>query len=331
MDGIRTFTLLETEKLEKHAATIAEVLFRLPAAAVGTKFTVSRGGGWISFADRSKLWSEAKKQSLPHKQTDARVAALRFFAARREAMTASRPFIESQLPSLIPPDDWLTDAAIDPIPHPRKPQFDHWLCRFGVSVRCSDDVDEPRAEVLGAGIDLRIGDDGEVIAADWRWRPAIDPRTRPRSPKPEGARRIIYRFNDQATRQTFLAPYYEVVEGEDVRLVPASDRSLSCNVLSSEGPGPVTLLAIASGGSGNYAYTWGRIAIAAFPPVIELLSAARNVRVDLSGGRSMVVSQVDFGAEAGDVLLHVADNTTGAVIQLRRAIYPLAPNTELLG
>jgi hypothetical protein len=254
---------------------------------------------------------------------------LRFFAERRETMETSRKFIESGLPSLIPPEDWLTNAGIFPIPHPRKKQFDHWLCRFGISIRCSDDVDEPKAEVLGAGIDLRIGDDGDVIAADWRWRPASDQRSRPRSPRPDGAARVVYRFNDQAARQTLLAPYYEVVEGEDARLVPASDRSLACNIIRSEGAGPVTLLAVASGGSGNYAYTWGRITVASFPPAIELLSGASDARVDVEGGRSIVVSQIEFGADAGDVLLHVADNATGAVIQLRRAIYPIAPDAEL--
>jgi hypothetical protein len=326
-DVIRTFSLLEVEKLEKHAATIADALFRLPPAAVGTKFTISRGGGWISFAEPAKLWSEGKKQSLPSTEGDARVAALRFFDGRREAMKTSRAFIESGLPSLIPPQDWLTKPGVFPIPHPRRRQFDHWICRFGISLRCSDVAREPRAEVLGAGIDLRLGDGGEVIAADWRWRPAVNPYPRPRLARPEGARRIVYQFNDEAARQMFLAPYYEVLDGEDVRLVPASDRSLACNIMSSEGAGSVTLVAVASGGSGNYAYTWGRIAVAAFPPVIELLSGATDLHLDVDGGPT-IVSQVEFGAQAGDVLLHVVDRATGAVIQMRHAIYPLASGME---
>lgn len=329
MDGIRTFTLLETGELEKHARVIAEILFRVPANAVGTALMISRGGGWISFADRSKLRTESRKHSLPLTVAAARDAARHFFADRREAMETSRMFRESGLPSLIPPRDWLAEPAVIAIPHPRKQQVDHWLCRFGIRIRCSDDRDEPRAEVLGAGIDLRIGDRGEVIGAHWRWRPAINPRTRPRLARPEEARRIVYRFNDQPARQTFLAPYYEIAEGEHSHLVPASDRSLACDILFSDAPGPVTLRAVASGGSGDYAYTWGRIPIAAFPPVIELLSGAIDRRVDAGGGRSAVISEIEFGAEAGDVLLHVADRVSGAVIQLRRAVYPLAADGVL--
>jgi len=302
----------------------------LPPSAVGTAFTISRAGGWIAFVNRRKLGPETDRQVRPDQPAEAREAALRFFAARREAMRQSRAFIDSGLPSLIPPDDWLTEAAFEPIPHRRKPQFDHWLCRFGISVRCSDDVDEPRAEVLGAGIDLRIDADGEVIAADWRWRPTVDQRSRPRLEEPHHDYRIVYRFNDQAARQTFLAPYYEVAEGgHHVEVLPASDRSLTCKIMSSEGAGPVRLLAVASGGSGDYAYTWGRIAVAAFPPVIELLSGTTSVRVEVTGDRPSVASHVEFGTEAGDVLLHVADNSTGAEIQMRQAIYPPAP-PELL-
>jgi len=310
-DDIRAFRLLDVEKLENNAATIAEVLFQLPARAVGTLFTISPGGGWISFADPAKLATDAVK-NLPPTATDAKAAALRFFAERRAAMITNCNYLESGLPSLIPLDDHLGEPAIFLIPHPRKRQFDHWLCRFGLEIRSSDDIHQPQAEILGAGVDLRIGDGGEVIAATWRWRPPVETRSRPRLAPPERARRIVYKFNDEAARQTFLAPYYEVVDGEDVALVPASDRSLRCVITGGNGK----LFAAVDGGTGDYSYTWGRIAVTSFPPVIEILRSTG--------------SEADFGIEAGDVLLHIRDNGSDAVIQLRRAIYPTMFGPDVL-
>jgi hypothetical protein len=322
-DRIRVFRLLDVGTLENEAATIAQALFGLPPDAVGTLFTVSQSGGWISFTDRAQLFSNRAKR-LP-KEREAREAALRFLAERREAMAASPCYRESELPLLIPPAGVLTDPVIVPVQHPRLALRDHWLCRFGIEVRCSDDLQEEKAEVLGAGVDLRIGEGGAVIAAVWRWRPEVEIRSRPRRPAPEGARRVVYRYNDEAGRQTFLAPYYEVIDEHDVLLAPASDCSLICNVLTGNGK----LLAAVDGGTGDYSFTWARIAPASFPPAIEPLASTDRI-LELGGGRRAMVSEADFGSAAADVLLQVRDNRSDAVIQLRRAIYPTLAAAKVL-
>lgn len=327
--GVRVYPLVDGDELRKLAPTIASTLFRLPASVVGGDvFSIAPGSGFLSYADTAKLWSDLPKPALPKNAQEANNAAMAFVAR------ATRDLERANVTAVLPPASALLQLQTTRVRHPSEAHVDHWLCRFAVTLRPSDSFDEPLAPVAGAGVDVRIGDRGEVIGLTSRWTALRGHRTRTRLHLPAAARdaatpaRLVYRLNDEAARQAFLAPYWLVADGHHSAFFPASDHSLTCDILQSTGSDGITLTAVTAGGSGTYEYTWGRAMVLQFPPRIEPLGGTTQ-RLQI-GARETTVSSVSIDATVCDVLLDVVDAVTGARVQLRRSIYPLMALTPAL-
>ena len=330
--GVRVYTMVEADELLRLGPEIATALFRLPASVVGGEvFSIARGSGFLYYADPAKLWTDLAKRALPRTETAARAAALAFVARAARDVAADPCLAEANLPEVLPPVDSLLHLLTTRVRNPANGESDHWLCRFAVTIRPSDSLDEPAAPVAGAGLDLRIGDRGEVIGLTSRWVPLRDHRTRPRRHLPQHlphdhdqapAARLVYRLNDEAARQTLLAPYWLVADGHHQVFFPASDRSLLCEILQSPGEEKITLTAITAGGTGAYEYTWGCAMVTQFPPRIEPIIGGTTRKLRL-GTQETTVSSVSIDATVCDVLLDVLDTLSGARVQLRRSIYPL--------
>jgi len=111
--------------------------------------------------------------------------------------------------------------------------------------------------------------------------------------------------------QYYLAPYYLVASGDgDVDVVSASPYSLTVGVdLTRQGPSGMRLTALASGGSGRYAYNWGMYTMAGIEAGVRTIGPGSAVTVGNGDGRatasaitlrwSMVNCATNLQAEAG--------------------------------
>jgi hypothetical protein len=321
---IRVYAHVDVDELRKLAPVIASLLFR---GAADENFSISPGSGWLHYSDPERIRGDVPPANVPAREADARNAALAFLVRAEQAMAGDGRLRGLGAKSILPPVDDLLPIQTTPVRR-ETGELDHWVVRFLVSIRASDSLREPAAAVAGAGVDVRIGERGNVIALTSRWTPLREGssmrRRRLHVPERiEGAReaRLVYRLGDEAMRQSLLAPYWLVGAGHHAMFFPASDCSLICDVLQTTEHDSITLTAVTAGGSGSYEYQWGYAPVLESPPRIELIPA--NTRRLSFGRTSTTVSSVTVKKSVCDVLIDVRDLSTGASAQFRRSIYPL--------
>jgi hypothetical protein len=264
---------------------------------------------------------------LPSRDEALRIGREALVKLERECSAASETWRKTvgNAP-LLPPVRELSEAALAAVSRPDGSTYDHWLYRLSPTLTL-DGAGRRRALVLGAQLEVRIGHGGRVIGLSSRWHPIsgavkyapISPFTPPpgdagdddvaQKPPP-----IQYVLDGDDAQQYYLAPYYARVEEHVLALYSASPWSLTVDIgRVRQSQSTMTLVALAEGGSGDYAYHWGAL------PQLGL-----GEFVDLGRGSAPsdngAASQVELPNGAYIVVLNVLDRATGAFKHHRQII-----------
>jgi hypothetical protein len=204
--------------------------------------------------------------------------------------------------------------------------------------------------VEGAVIDVRIGRDSKVIGLSFRWRVvsgdtlsgepvdtseqnvlyanaplairkpepgAIAPIDKPEIPKPasqdddvgdEKSPEFLYWLADENAPQTFLAPVLLLRSDDEGVVNAASKHSLRADIWQRDGGEQIEVMAVVDGGSGDYTYQWGYWTHdTVFAQGIQLIGTSESASLERG---------------VYNVLLHVRDRLTGAVVQTETVVSP---------
>lgn len=132
-------------------------------------FFINPVSGWIRLRHKKNIHSDSVKKNLPTDSGKAREIAESYFRKVNEIMQNDRRIKESDLPLLFSMK--LNHAYTSYVPHKDSPFADHWLSRFRIQLLHGLDTDIRYAEVLGAAVDIRIGDGGKIISLSYSFRP----------------------------------------------------------------------------------------------------------------------------------------------------------------
>ncbi|WP_437835596.1 hypothetical protein [Sorangium sp. So ce1153] len=282
-------------------------------------FTIDPVCGWIRYALRTDLWNANPKSALPEDERSATAAAQEFIA-RLAAKCREPEYRALGIPPLLPVEALATIAAVSTVVvnHPDLPWPDHWLCRFVVRIKSPSQKDghndgHDDLTVMGATIDIRVGHKSKVVGFVSHWRPvwldrAVAAKVLPQAPSDAPPPSLVYVVAGENSPQKFLAPYYYSVTGHDGEILPASSHSftVSMRFAQKEEGGAYVLPAIV-GSSDDYTTSWAYWRPdSAFDE--GLVSMGRAEFIELPPG-------------VYNVMLHVEDNQTGAVVLCERMAY----------
>jgi len=304
---------------------LRRIVFQLLGVTDKTRhqFWVSASSGWMFYTDTQRVWRKDGQTAPVRTGADAKTKAEAFIKRFKAALDERAAQPSSPLANLVivPP---LT--PLDPVIVPRvgKTGWDHWLYR--AQPQLARDFNA-KLDVLGSGIDIRIGDAGAIISFAWRWRPLTGERTTATATTLANAitktaddkgntfeNRQVYVLDGDGIPQYYLSPYHIVnVENEYV-LAPASNFSLAVAygvIARDDGSSDVT--AVVSGGSGRYEFAWATYTYD--DPwlergIRELDSSEDEIKDDLD--TRITTSTTNVPAGAGVVMVHVRDRVTGA-------------------
>ena len=133
---------------------------------------------------------------------------------------------------------------------------------------------------------------------------------------------INYLLDGDGVPQFYLAPYYFASDGHDIGMSSASPFSLTVDVARvAQTSRDLTLVALASGGSGAYLYNWATYSLLAIEEGIREIGPGDKIRVD-SGGGGADASLITIGNTPCVMLLNVKDSKTGAFKHCQQQVFP---------
>lgn len=281
-------------------------------------FSIDPVCGWIRFSLENDLWHNRPKRSLPQDAESATKAAQEFTERLRGACR-QKEYRDLRIPPLLPdkPFARIVSTGTTPVFHPTKPWIDHWLCRFEVCLKPFDNNSQ-EAAVFGSGIDIRIGQKSKVVGFVSHWRPAsleepqlaqmfhLKKEEHSHSGEGHPTPRLVYALDGENCPQTFITPYYLLLEGHHGGMFPASSYTLLAEMRFSEkSDGGAVVVPRVFGGSGDYTFNWAYWRPDALFEEGLVSQGARDF-IELTPG-------------VYNVMLHVKDNRTG-VVQLHESM-----------
>jgi hypothetical protein len=284
---------------------------------------ISEPSAWLTFRAPGE-WMARAHPVLPPREEARRIAREALVKLDRACSAANHTWRDTVGDaSLLPPVGGLNQAALAAVPRPDGSTYDHWLYRLAPTLTL--DGKGRSALVLGAQVEVRIGDGGRVIGLSSRWHPISGARKYVPlvpfvAPPADGDKEapdpatVQYVLDGDGAQQYYLAPYHARVEDHALALYSASAWSLTVDIgRVRQGRSTMTLVALTEGGSGDYAYHWG-----AFPEL------GLGGFVDLGRGTTpsgnRAASQVQLPNGAYAVVLNVLDRATGAFKHHRQLI-----------
>jgi hypothetical protein len=321
MRGIYIHHLVAPGDLIAAKDRLAETLFAVRPGDRDRTLMISSTSGCFHFVDSANLW--AGRGAGP-RDGDAAEHAARDFV--REANRRVRSSDISGLAATgIFPDEMRLVASQPVFSAPE--DVDHWLYTYVgyLDTGIAPPSDQPapsmtvRAPVIGAQIDVRIGEASQVVGMWSDWRPVRSAQLVEYLAKPgSDARQLVYEGGGHDDPIDVLAPYY-LMGGEDEdtgTLSSASAYSLSIAVAREDNSKGVLLTALVTGNTGSVTFSWG-----AWPldtgPVGQFERRSDSDSVELPTG-------------AYNVVLDVEDQLTGAFARSQYLIYcgPAAPESD---
>jgi hypothetical protein len=315
----------------------ADTIKKLVSDALGiapsakTRISLSQDSAWLDYTALDELWKRRSPPALPNK-TDAKKAAEAALAKlEQKCSDANKSWPDSlRGMALLPRVDYLRFAELNAVARPDGSQWDHWLYRAEPQLVLNGGG-KTKAGVFGALVEVRIGHLGRPISIHLRWQPLSGERKltdpSPCRPPPDMPSKACagaatkYLLEGDGVPQYYLAPYYMMSDGEDVRMVSGSPYSLTVDLsTTAQGASRMTLTAVAQGGSGSYAYNWATYSVAKVEDGIHEIGGGSSDEVDSPEGR-VDASSIDVDNGAYVVMLNVKDLKTGAFKHERRQVY----------
>ena len=338
--------LADPQPITENAAAIEKAFRKALGATDPTRHRVTVAPGVIQHEDTVGLWGGAGAPLPSAEEARARAAQI-----IRTVTTALSPQGDPQLfqtlgqmelmPARVQPVDLLQVASME------TGAWDHWLVRSRPQLPLSSAGEV--AEVFGAAVDVRIGPGGAIIGYLCRWRPVLPERvevalTPAPEPAPEGAgngasgeaggegggrqteaRPPLYVLEGEATPQFYLSPYYPSEGDDDLILSSACELSLVVNVVPYSQEDPTQYAALVQGGSGQYRFDWGALALAEFEggSIVEL--GEGQIVTETSASPPTVFSVMKMPVGAHLALVNVVDVKTGGFQHHSEQVYVAVP------
>jgi hypothetical protein len=302
----------------------------------GQRVSVSAASGAVEYVNTEQLWRTGPPPSLPPAE-EARKAAETFLRALRTAFSGGgRTPLPERLAGmlLVPP---LKPVDIVLVPSRERPVGDHWLYRAQPQLSLLRD-ERRMADVIGALVEVCIGEGGQVIAFRSQWRPVTAERVyadlahlpqvddhshsagQRNAPPPD----LVYVLDGENLPQFYLSPYYRVIESEHFNMVSASKYSLTVAFSVHETQEGTRITAIPEGGSGQYAYQWAVASIDdPWESQLVELGAGRAVNLRMANGGEIRAGEITVQPGAYLVLVNIKDRDrrTGAFKHHQQYVY----------
>jgi len=297
--------LAGSDAIGRAATNVENIVLRLlgktrQALAVN----VDPRSGWISVVARDQIVDRQRPTLVT--ADDARRRAEKFLLDLAGSLA---PSPDQPLVFMPPLPSSPVELAL--VPHASRPEWNHWIYRTIPQLPTARGA--PPAPVIGSAIEIRIGDGGQIIGYHARWRPTTGERRSceqaalPAAEPKRAAPRPVYVLDGLNVPQHYLALHYLVDEGADFELVSGCSLALTVELELADTETTTRVRAIASGGTGNYAYSWARYAMSDPFAGIEELGAGT-----LERGDSGTSSTIELAKGAPIVMVHVVDLATGA-------------------
>lgn len=306
----------------------------------GRRICVSAMSGWISYRAAGELWERPTAPTLPAERKEALRKAEEVLVRLNEHLSDRNPKWPARLKgiSLMPPLGLIRRAALAAVARPDGSAFDHWLYR-GEPHLYLDEAGEVRSSVLGAQIEVRIGNGGMPVTIRSRWRPLSGERklvdVSSYLPPPaldveeehghehDGGPSLRYVLDGDGVPQYYLAPYYCAPEHSGVEIVSASAYSLTLHIArTNQDARRMTISAFARGGSGDYSYDWACYSLSLVGNGIRLLGpGSRQVLKTRAGAVTASSITIDRGLYV--IMVNVRDRVTGAFRHAQRQVFPV--------
>jgi hypothetical protein len=339
---VRLYALADLRAIAASAADIEKAILAALhlTPGRGNRISVSAMSGWISYTAAGELWERSSAPVLPAEREEAVKKAEDVLVRLNEHLSDRNPRWPARLKgiSLMPPLGLVRRASLAAVARPDGSAFDHWLYR-GEPHLYLDEAGEVRSSVLGAQIEVRIGNGGMPVAVRSRWRPlsgerklvdlssyvpppAIggeDEHGRERDVAPS----VRYVLDGDGVPQYYLAPYYCSPEHSGVEIVSASSYSLTVHMARTDQDARrMTVSAFARGGSGDYAYDWACYPLPHAGKGIRLLGAgSRQLHKTRAGTVKGSSIRIDRGLYV--IMVNVRDRATGAFRHAQRQVFPV--------
>lgn len=307
------------------------------------------GSGWFDFTATEELWERSAPPFLPEAPA-AKAAAEAMLRAVEKACSDANPAWPKRLKgkALLPPTATMKAVSLDLVARPDGRGFDHWLYRAEPQL-VLDGGRRQTAGVFGAEIEVRIGHMGRIIGLHSRWTPLSGEKIlAPLSPYAaeddghgEGEQRahaaggehahageeqaplVNYVLDGDGVPQFYLAPYYFASQGgHHFGVSSASPYSLTVDFARiDQTRRNLTLVARASGGSGDYLYNWASYSLLAMEDGVREIGPGERVRIDTAAGKADV-SLIVLDNTPCVVLVNVKDSRTGAFKHRQHQVFP---------
>jgi hypothetical protein len=336
---LRLHALADPRLLADQAVTIERLVLQALKLSPSPRrrVYVSPSSGWFDYTAFDELWDRRASPALPS-ATEALKAAERALSALEQACSDANPAWPQSLRglALLPSVALLRRIGVHAVPRPDGSAWDHWTYRAQPRLML-DGGSKTRADVIGTQVEVHVGHMGQVIGIRARWSPLSgEQQFTELSPLPTAAGspgassaggttepEVKYMHDGDGIPQYYLAPYYFRTSGDgDVDVVSASPYSLTVRVdLTRQGPWGMRLTALASGGSGRYAYNWGIYTMAGVEAGVRTIGPGSAVTVGNGDGRA-TASAITLPFGAFIVLLNVRDEATGAFKHHQQQVFP---------
>jgi hypothetical protein len=325
--------LSDISLLKNKEQQLSQLLFELPDNGRSPEkyiFNISSISGWLQYSNKEELFRNTNYRRLATSEGDVEKRAKEFLNNANKdffRFISEQPNKKQNPKVLFPNVNSLRTGTITLVVNPKTLEPDHWLCKFQVYLESGIQGSIP---VIGAGIDLRIGNDGKVIALTSHWRPLkrrssveILPLEKEQlkndghshthghssNTNDEEVKPILcYKLEGESTYQTHLCPYWMIPDGHHFTYYPASKESLVIDIFQKHHPNGVDLYAGILGGSGdnNYDFAWASWDVYDW----------ENSYQDLGNA-----SSCQLGIGAHNVVLTVTDRRTRVGTQIQKSIY----------
>ncbi|MEY4925956.1 MAG: hypothetical protein RI894_392, partial [Bacteroidota bacterium] len=283
---INVYKLLSANDLVRNQRNIESVLLSGLVQGHEYVFEVSPISGWLYFENTHLIFKQ-NKPKLPASEEEIKQIIAKYWAQvyKKQAVRAKMNKSTFDFPFLLPQNYELSDIQV--VFNPQTLETDHLLCRLSIAL--TDSVQNKPLPILGSGIDLRIGHNGQIIGFLVRWRPLLGAILTPLLPyKPakhqhaaadenkeaESEPVLVFELCGENSIQTHLCPYYFIPLGHHSGLLPASMASFVI-VFSVENNEQNTVVSVhINGGSGDFTYEWSYLKVE-LSDVKDVVSAGR--------------------------------------------------------
>jgi hypothetical protein len=328
-DQVRIHALANPAAIAAAQDVITRALFRILGVSDPAKHdvSVSAASGWVSYLAKDEVWSRPQPPVLPTADV-ARQRAEAFIAAVAAATASGADGWPANLAQISLLPRLMRPVQLSAVPRPNAPLWDHWLYRAQPRLTL-DPAGRQSVPVFGTHVEVRIGDRGQVVSFRSRWRPLsgerittdLTPFKAPPHDDGGGAREeergrdqahdLQYVLDGEIIPQHYLAPYYLTSDGDLLQMVSASPYSLTVELGRVQGPESMLVTAMASGGSGDYAYNFAAYTLNRVDEGYTALGRGQSVETETADGTALV-GAVEIPNGAYVVLVNVRDRATGA-------------------